>query len=165
MAARRRGEAVKARIWEMAVSIIWAKKMTIQEMTIADYGQVAALWQNAEGVLLRDDVDSEAGIAIYLQRNPRMSFVARDGRKVIGAVLCGHDGRMGFLYHLVVEQSYRGKGVGRMLVEKAAAKLSQLGMSKCFTFVYADNPAGQQFWERIGWSVRTDLKGMSKDIG
>ena len=139
--------------------------MTIEEMTIADYGKVTDLWANSDGIGLRDDADSEAGIAFYLQRNPGMSFVARDGTKLIGAVLTGHDGRIGYLYHLVVEQSYRGKGVGKMLVEKAAAKLSQLGISKYFAFVYADNVAGQQFWERTGWSVRTDLKGLSKDIG
>lgn len=139
--------------------------MTIEEMTIADYGKVAALWQNDEGIGLRDDVDSETGVAIYLQRNPGMSFVARDGTKLIGAVLCGHDGRLGFLYHLVVEQSYRRKGVGEILVEKAAAKLSKLGISMCFAFVYADNVGGQQFWEGIGWSVRTDVKVISKNIG
>ena len=37
--------------------------------------------------------DSKEATAKYLRRNPGMSLVARDNKKIIGALLCGHDGR------------------------------------------------------------------------
>ena len=60
--------------------------MRIEQMTIEDYEKVASLWQSTEGIGLHlDDVDSAAGIGAYLERNPDLSFVARDNGTVIGA--------------------------------------------------------------------------------
>jgi ribosomal protein S18 acetylase RimI-like enzyme len=35
-----------------------------------------------------------------------LSRIATDERKVIGAALCGHDGRRGYIYHLAVDPAY-----------------------------------------------------------
>ena len=66
--------------------------MHIREMTIQDYDAVIALWQSVIGMGLSDS-DSREGIGRYLARNPGMSFAAWDGDLLVGAVLCGHDGR------------------------------------------------------------------------
>ncbi len=81
-------------------------------MTLQDYGQVRALCAGQAGVLIRD-ADSPEHFARYLQRNPGLSFVPRDGEALAGCILCGHDGRRGYLNHLVVEESHRRLGVGR----------------------------------------------------
>jgi N-acetylglutamate synthase len=138
--------------------------MKIMEMTIEDYDQVFALWRSSEGIGLHDDVDSKEGIAGYLKRNNGLSFVARYNDKIVGAVLCGHDGRRGYLHHLAVDAKYRKKGLGKALVEHVMAKLQKVGINKCHIFVFADNGAGRQFWERIGWSQRDDLRIMSYNI-
>jgi ribosomal protein S18 acetylase RimI-like enzyme len=135
--------------------------MKIMEMTIEDYGEVFALWRSSKGIGLHDDVDSKDGIAGYLQRNCGLSFVARQGDRVVGAVLCGHDGRRGYLHHLAVDAEYRKKGIGKALVEQVIAKLQKAGIHKCHIFVFADNDVGRQFWGRIGWSRRDDLRIMS----
>jgi ribosomal protein S18 acetylase RimI-like enzyme len=132
--------------------------VTILPMVDTDYDEVVALWTRTEGMGLDlADADSPTAVAAYLRRNPGMSFVARDGSRVVGAVLCGHDGRRGYLHHLAVDADYRGQGLGRALVDACLAALHDAGIGKCTIFVYADNAAGQAFWTRTGWRRRDDL--------
>jgi putative acetyltransferase len=138
--------------------------MEITELTIKNYEEVISLWESSEGVGLDKDTDTKERIGIYLQRNPGLSFAAFEKGKVIGAVLCGQDGRRGYLHHLTVAEAHRNKGIGTALVEKVISKLRMLGIRKCNIFVFADNPAGGEFWKKNGWVERTDLKVMSKDI-
>ena len=58
----------------------------ISKMKIEDYDEVYALWRSVEGMWLHDFCDSKNGIAGYLQRNPGLSFVARDTEKIVGTV-------------------------------------------------------------------------------
>ena len=46
-----------------------------------------------------------------------------DGEHVVGAVLCGHDGRRGFVYHLAVAERCRGVGIGRAVMRRSLAAL------------------------------------------
>jgi ribosomal protein S18 acetylase RimI-like enzyme len=136
----------------------------IGPMTMADYDAVLALWRATEGIGLHDDADSREGVARYLARNPGLSFVAEDGGKIVGAVLCGNDGRRGFLHHLAVQKGYRRSGIGGQLVQRCLSALSEAGLRKCHIFVIADNVEGQRFWRSIGWEERTALKVMSRDV-
>ena len=132
--------------------------ITFCEMRIDDYDEAASLWRATEGIGWHDDVDSPRGIAAYLARNPGFSHVARHAGRIIGAVLCGHDGRRGYLHHLAVASAWRGNGVGRGLVAACLVKLASAGIPKCNIFLYADNYQGAAFWNRTGWNERTDLK-------
>jgi N-acetylglutamate synthase len=137
---------------------------SIEPMTIADFDEVIALWKNSEGVGLNES-DTREAIALYLERNPGLSLIARDRRrKIIGAVLCGHDGRRGYLHHLAVAAEHRRQGIGQSLVDACLSKLSELGIQKCNIFLYADNAEGRVFWERHGWSERADLRVLQKPV-
>ena len=70
----------------------------IRTMTIEDYDEVYALWTKIRGFGLRSVDDSREGIARFLKRNPTTSVVAVEDGKVVGSILCGHDGRRGCLY-------------------------------------------------------------------
>jgi ribosomal protein S18 acetylase RimI-like enzyme len=133
-------------------------------MTITDYDEVLRLWQNTEGVGLNES-DTRPAIAAYLRRNRGMSFVARDGERLVGAVLCGHDGRRGYLHHLAVAPSHRRKGLGTKLVGRCLAELKRIGILKCNIFLYADNVSGARFWRSDGWKKRVDLRLVQKDLG
>jgi ribosomal protein S18 acetylase RimI-like enzyme len=137
--------------------------LVIRGFTLADYDAAYALWTATEGVGL-SQADEPRNIARFLERNPGMSFVAEDGGRMVGAVLCGSDGRRGFLHHLAVDRAHRRSGVGRRLVERCVSALSAAGMRKCHIFVLADNVDGQRFWRSIGWEVRTTLIVMSRDV-
>jgi len=138
--------------------------MEVREFEVEDYEQVQSIWKSSDGVGLDADVDSRDRIAMYLQRNPGLSFVATEKKQVVGAVLCGHDGRRGYLHHLAVTEKLRGQGVGALLVDKTLSKLRAIGIRRCHIFVYAENDGGIDFWKRIGWNERSDLKINSKEI-
>jgi ribosomal protein S18 acetylase RimI-like enzyme len=136
----------------------------ISPLRIDDYDEVLRLWSATEGMQLRT-ADSRAGIALYLERNPGSSFVARVGSEVVGAVLCGHDGRRGYLHHLAVAPAHRRRGLATALLNRALAGLAQQGIAKCLGFVLADNQDGLAFWARTGWEHRADLEVVSVVLG
>ena len=128
----------------------------IRPMTSADYPMVHALWESCEGVGLSDS-DQPQAIDSYLRRNPDMSCVAVKEGTVVGAALCGHDGRRGYLYHLAVRPVYRHQGIARHLVAHCLDALQRAGIAKCHLFIFATNEAGQDFWRHTGWRLRRDL--------
>ena len=79
---------------------------------MTDYTPVIALWELSDGVGL-SSADSPEAIQFYLERNPGMSFVAKQDGMVVGAVLSGHDGRRGYIHHLAVHPDYRRQGIGQ----------------------------------------------------
>jgi ribosomal protein S18 acetylase RimI-like enzyme len=101
--------------------------------------------------------DTRDAIRLYLRRNPGLSLVATCKRRVIGAVLCGHDGRRGYLHHLAVDKKWRRKGVGGRLVSECLDRLAGERIFKCNLFLFSSNQPGRAFWQRVGWSVRDDL--------
>jgi ribosomal protein S18 acetylase RimI-like enzyme len=133
----------------------------IREFQSADYHAAFALWNAAEGVTLRD-ADSHDAIAAYLAHNAGLSFVAVDGSVVVGAVLCGTDGRRGYLNHLAVARDRRRSGVGRQLAERCVAALAARGIAKCHLMVVSTNDDAQAFWMKLGWHERRDVIFMSR---
>lgn len=135
----------------------------IRAMTIADYDGVIALWRATEGLGLGESDEREA-IGAYLDRNPEMSFVALSREQIIGAVLCGHDGRRGYLHHLAVTPPWRHRGIGRALVEASLARVKAAGLPKCNLFLFGHNATGRAFWLKHGWSAREDLVLVQKTL-
>jgi ribosomal protein S18 acetylase RimI-like enzyme len=80
---------------------------------------------------------------------------------MIGCVMSGHDGRRGYLQHLVVLPSHRLKGVATALVDRCIAELERLGIFKTHVDVLRSNEAGQAYWERQGWKLRDDIRRYS----
>lgn len=129
-------------------------------MTPDDIGPTLRLWRETEGLTLRE-ADSPEALAHYLERNPGMSFVACVGGELVGAVICGHDGRRGYLHHLAVHPDHRRRGIGNALVERCRAALRDHGIDKCHLFVRTENKSARAFWIRAGWTPRRDIVTMS----
>jgi N-acetylglutamate synthase len=83
----------------------------INPFSLDAYDAVLALWRQCEGIGL-SQADSRENIQRYLERNPGMSFIATFNGTVVGAVLCGHDGRRGYIHHLAVHPSCRRTKTG-----------------------------------------------------
>ena len=129
----------------------------VRNMTIADYEQVYALWMQIKGFAMRSVDDSKEGVARFLERNPKTSVVGVEDGKVVGAILCGHDGRRGCLYHVCVDPEYRKQGIGTAMVVFAMNALKEEKISKVSLIAFTENDIGNAFWRKIGWTQREDL--------
>lgn len=136
---------------------------TIREMSIHDYEQVIELWRGIKGLIL-SAADEKEPIAEYLTRNAGLSFVAEADSRIVGTILCGHDGRRGFIYHVAVHPDYRGRKLANRLVEHSLEQLKAQGIDKCHLFVLEDNELGQSFWRAVGWQKRSGFFVYSKDV-
>ena len=130
--------------------------MDIRNMIIGDYDAVIGLLTATSGVRLRD-ADSREATARYLERNPGLSFVAVVDGVIVGCVMCGHDGRRGYLQHLAVSETHRRLGIGSTLVEACLTRLESLGIRKTHIDVLIENQQAQDFWRRRGWHKRDDI--------
>ncbi len=135
----------------------------VRALSFDAYDAAFALWRQCEGIGL-SPADSREGIQRYLERNLGMSFIAVCGGNVVGAALCGHDGRRGYLHHLAVHPGYRRRSIGRRLVEYCLKALAREGIQKCHLFVMNHNLEGSAFWKALGWTSRNDIGIMSKNI-
>ena len=132
-------------------------------MTIEDYEQAYALWLES-GNGLNDKDDSVEGIAKYLKRNPTTSFVATCDEKVVGVLLCGHDGRRGIIQHACVSPDYRRLGIGQKLVSLGLDALNAEGITKVLLVAFKKNEGGNAFWESQGFTLREDLNYRNKAL-
>lgn len=129
----------------------------IRTMTIEDYEEVHALWMKIHGFGIRSIDDSREGIERFLKRNPSTSVVAVEDGKIVGSILCGHDGRRGCLYHVCVDEAYRMRGIGKSMVVMAMEALQAEQINKVSLIAFTKNDIGNAFWKEIGWTRREDL--------
>lgn len=126
-------------------------------MTIEDYDQVYALWKSIHGFGIRSIDDSRDGVERFLKRNPTTSVVAEADGKIVGCILCGHDGRRGCFYHVCVEEAYRKHSIGKQMVAVSMHALREEGINKVSLIAFTENDIGNAFWNKIGWTKREDL--------
>lgn len=123
--------------------------MTIRAMQATDIRSALKLWNRSPGTSTND---TPAELRRFLRRNPGGSFVAVDGKQLVGAVLGGHDGRRGTLWHLAVLPAFRRHGLGRRLVDRAVAAIRRQGIRKINILVLPDNRSAIRYWAKTGWS-------------
>ena len=134
--------------------------MQYREMRLSDYEDVISLWQESEGVKLRD-ADSKQGINKYLARNPGLSFVAVQEGVISGTIMSGHDGKRGYVQHLAVAPSLRMSGIATELLSRCIGALKSEGIIKSHIHVLSNNEQAQNYWSNRGWSKRTDIEVFS----
>ena len=131
--------------------------MNIRVMEAKDYDGVKSLWMTIKGFGIRSLDDSREGVERFLKRNPTTSVVAEEDGKIVGAILCGHDGRRGCLYHVCVEKDYRMQGIGKSMVVFCMEALKKEQINKVSLIAFTQNDIGNAFWKQIGWTKREDL--------
>lgn len=129
----------------------------IRVMTIEDYDEVYALWKKIRGFGIRSIDDSREGVDRFLKRNPTTSVVAEKDGRIVGSILCGHDGRRGCFYHVCVDENYRRHGIGKAMVVASMEALKAEYINKVCLIAFTSNDGGNAFWNTIGWTRRLDL--------
>lgn len=133
------------------------KELTLRVMTIEDYHEVYALWMEIHGFGIRSIDDSQEGVERFIRRNPTTSMVAVMDGHIVGAILCGHDGRRGCLYHVCVQEAYRKHGIGQKLVGACLEALKKEHINKVNLIAFQKNEVGNRFWRGLGWDFREDV--------
>ena len=134
-----------------------AQEYEIRVMTEADYDEVYELWMSIHGFGIRSIDDSREGDARFLKRNPTTSMVAVAEGRIVGAILCGHDGRRGCFYHVCVHEDYRNRGIGRAMAGACMRALQEEHINKVSLIAFKSNELGNHFWKGAGWTFRDDL--------
>ncbi|KPA91774.1 acetyltransferase [Pseudomonas asplenii] len=130
--------------------------MNIIPYTLDHHEGVMDLMRRTPGIVVRD-TDSKSATARYLTRNPNLSFLCVDQGRIVGCAMCGHDGRRGYLQHVVVEEAHRGQGIANTLVERCLVELEKIGIYKTHLDVLVENTEAQEYWARRGWQKRDDI--------
>lgn len=135
----------------------------IRALTAADIPAALQLWSKTEGVEVAEG-DRPEEIARFLARNPGLSTVAEEEGRLVGAVLCGHDGRRGYVYHLAIRPDRRGRGLGREIMRRSLGQLQAAGLARALLLVEAGNRGGHEFWLREGWEDLDLARPMAIDL-
>lgn len=130
---------------------------SLRVMQIEDYEQIYKLWMTIDGFGIRTIDDSYEGVKRFIKRNPTTSVVAECDGKIVGAILCGHDGRRGCLYHVCVHKEYRKRGIGKAMVVFCMKALQAEQINKVSLIAFKSNVVGNAFWKSAGWTFREDL--------
>lgn len=146
--------------------------ISIRLVTIDDYDGIYELWNSIEQSrrALNPVDDSREGIERYLKRNPNTCFLASskdgsgDAPQIVGVILTGHDGRRAIIHHMCVHPAFRREGIARTLLQKAEEALRAEGINKIFGLVFKDNDAANAFWEKQGYTLRTNLNYRNKSL-
>ena len=131
--------------------------INIRVMAPEDYDKVYQLWLSITGFGIRSVDDSREGVARFLKRNPTTSVVAEQNGRIVGSIMCGHDGRTGCFYHVCVARDYRKHGVGHRMAQHCMRALLAEGINKVSLIAFKSNEVGNAFWQGVGWTKREDI--------
>lgn len=139
------------------------RDVQIEDLTIEHYHKAVALWRSDMEIGL-SSADAIEGMGRFLRRNHGLSKVLIRNGELIGTVLCGHDGRRGYIYHLYIQPDQRRSGMATGLVNACVDGLRREGIHKCHLFIFKNNESGKKFWASILWQKREDIEVFSRDI-
>lgn len=125
------------------------KDVRIRFFRGSDEDAVISLWERAG--IGRPWLDLQSEIREKRRRDRSLFLVAIESETVVGAVMGAYDGRRGWVYHLAVEPSEQGHGIGTVLMNELERRMARIGVVKVNLQVRADNAAVIGFYERLGY--------------
>lgn len=108
--------------------------------------------------------DRAALVESLLSRDPESLIVAESGGSVVGTVIAGWDGWRAHLYRLAVDPGHRGRGIARLLMEHAEARLRALGAVRFDAMVLTGNVTGGAAWQAMGYQPQDDWTRWVKPV-
>ncbi|MCD4780471.1 MAG: GNAT family N-acetyltransferase [Candidatus Omnitrophica bacterium] len=110
-----------------------------------------------------DEQKQRAGLLLMLEaQDERCVMVAELNKKVVGmcsvqAVISTAEGCLaGVIEDMIVSKKYRGKGIGKSLLELMEAWSKEKGIARLQLLTDKNNAAALEFYKRTGW-VNTQL--------
>ncbi len=122
------------------------------------------LWSSMEKGVHVGRSDTPEEIEKKLARDPDLFLVAECEDKIVGSVIGGYDGRRGMVYHLAVDRTFRGQGVGSQLMDEVEARLRARGCLKSYLLVAEDNHDVDEFYKKHGWKHMDTVHLFGKEL-
>jgi ribosomal protein S18 acetylase RimI-like enzyme len=136
--------------------------ISIRKMTMDDYEQVLALWEEGDIPLRPQGRDSRENMQRQLQQPVCFYYVAETKERIIGVILGTHDGRKGWINRLAVAPSYRRRGIATRLVHEVEQHLTVEGIDIVASLIEDWNEISMKMFERFGYTRHTDIHYFSK---
>ena len=127
-----------------------------------DREQVLALWQECDLIHPKNDpqkdLDRKKGFG------EELFLVIEEREKIIGTVMGGYDGHRGIINYLGVHPSFRGQGLGKMLLQAVEQKLKDLGCPQVNLLVWSNNSEVLKFYKETQYSEANDIVLLRKRL-
>ena len=124
--------------------------MEIRPYRTADEAAVVKLW--TECGLVRSWNDPRKDIQRKLLVQPELFLVGLLDGALVATVMAGFEGHRGWVNYLAVAEKCRGRGFGRLLMERAEQGLKAMGCPKLNIQVRTSNAEVLKFYERLGYA-------------
>ena len=129
------------------------KDITLRRFEGKDTEAVIALWGRAG--LTRPWNDPHKDITRKLEEMEKGGhswfWIAEQSGTIIAAAMARYDGQRGSVSYLGVEPSAQNSGVGKLIMQRIEADLTESGYPKLNLLVRDDNLGVQAFYEHIGY--------------
>lgn len=139
-------------------------KNTLQFLTIKNVEErkVLEFWEK-NGISVSPS-DTEENLAFAKEYNPELFVVSKDDKGIASTCWGTFDGRRGYIIHLCVRKDLRGKGLGKLTMEKVEKEFERRNVYKLHLFVEKENLDVCSFYKQLGYHVREDIIVMSKKL-
>jgi GNAT superfamily N-acetyltransferase len=125
----------------------------------SDRDALMSLWSSCG--LLRPSNDPRLDIERKLVHDPGGLLVLEADGCLAGSVMVGYDGHRGWVNYLAVNPAWQGRGLGRMLMDKAEQRLLALGCPKVNLQVRTSNEHAVAIYRHLGYGT-DDVVSMGK---
>jgi len=136
-------------------------KLVIRSFAKSDGGDVIALWQRAG--LTRPWNDPEQDIARKMTVAPELFLVGCVAGTLVASAMGGYDGHRGWVNYLAVDESCRGRGYARQIMDHLEDMLRARGCPKLNLQVRAENKAALAFYAAAGYA-QDDVVSLGKRL-
>ena len=123
--------------------------MKIRELAKSDYNQVIELWTKS----LSNKFDNEINID-HISDPSSITLVSVDNNTITGVaslyIIKKLTRTLGLIEDVAVNENYRGKGIGKKLVEKLIGLAAD---KKCDKTVLNSSEQNSEFYKKIGFEI------------
>ncbi|MHA1200438.1 MAG: GNAT family N-acetyltransferase [Candidatus Heimdallarchaeaceae archaeon] len=133
--------------------------MQIVQFEMGMYEEVYKIWEETGLSLGASDTEEQIKRSLEFSRD--LFLVGKVDGKIIAVVLGAFDGRRGYVHHLAVKRNFQKRGYGKLMMEELHKNFKIKDVKKVHLFIEVDNEGVKEFYLRMGWHIRDDLRMMS----
>lgn len=133
----------------------------IRNYQVSDYSQVREILER--GNLYWEPSDNKQALEQKIQQRPDSILVAVEGGRVVGTQFIVED-FLPFMFRLSVHPDYRGKGIGKALMQRGEEVLRQKGHNHVNILVASNDTELQGYYESQGYKKGNTYVWMVKEF-